>query len=122
MAASDHHPIPTPRDPVEALIDLRVRYGRATRLVWTLTGVVLMLATALGLVAWTISDLSEDLATQRRIAEQQEEQRRIDRAEQRFSLCQRPAEQRPAAPLCDGYETLEAAYASEKVSDPPPHS
>jgi hypothetical protein len=116
MAASDHLPL-VPRDSAEALIDLRVRYSRATRMVWTLIGIVLTLALTLGLVARSISDLSKDLAVQRRVAEQQEDRRRIDRAEQRYSLCQRNPP--PAAPLCDGYETLEAAYRTEKVDDPP---
>lgn len=111
-----------PRDGAEALIDLRMRYGRCVRMVWTLLGVIVMLASALAFAAWqaatvtgTVDRLSDDLEAQRIISEAQETQRRTDRAEQRYALCQRPAEMRPAEPLCDGYETLDAAYASEGV-------
>lgn len=111
-----------PKDPTEALIDLRVRYGRAVRLVWTLAGLTIMLTVAVLITAWyhsmamrSIGSLSKDLERQQVIFDQQEDQRRIDRAEQRYAICQRPAEQRPAEPLCEGYETLDAAYESEGV-------
>lgn len=97
-----------PRSADEALIELRARYRRCTRMVWT------ALAITVGMVA-SVLMLSLVLAQMSARLEHQEQVRRRDRAEQRYALCLRPTTPRD---LCVGYETLKAAYRTEGTHPP----
>ena len=99
----------TPKSDTEALIDLRARYARCTRMVWTALGITVGLVASVLMLSVVLYQMSARL-------EAQEQVRRRDRAEQRFALCLRDTTPRA---LCAGYESLSAAYATEGTE--PPH-
>lgn len=114
----DRLPIPTPDSLEGHLIDLRYRYARATRMVWTMLGVILLLVASSLLIGLNNFYLNKSVVRLTNQLVYQEQVRRRDRAEQRYALCQRKGELAPPKDLCVGYESLEAAYKTEGTTPP----